>query len=158
GGNLGNVVTLHPMRRDFALALSLVVSSLVALTSPTRSQAVKSPAARATKLDDPRVQDGAVFVKDAVGDGEGAPPQKNLGKVVVLTDLAKSDPWYALVTRVAQVKKAAVVIAFPQGQPERTKAELARELPEFALVVTKPDHLDVNVHFALLETLAALDA
>ena len=107
---------------------------------------------------DPRVEDGPYFVADKVGDKEGAPPAKNLGKLVVLTDLAKSDPWYALVTRLASAKKAAAVLAFPAGEPQRAKAELQRELPEFALVVTKPDHLDVNVHFALLETLAALDA
>src|SRR5882672_3226562 len=77
---------------------------------------------------DPRVTDGVVFVKDRVGDGEGAPPAKNLGKLVVLTDLAKSDPWYALVTRVAQAKKAAAILTFPPGEPERAKGELLREL------------------------------
>jgi hypothetical protein len=53
------------------------------------------------------------------------------------------------------------VIAFPAGRPDgiaAARGDLARELPEFALIVTKPDHLDVNLHFALLETLAALDA
>jgi len=115
-------------------------------------------AKRAAPPADPRVEDGPFFVGDKVGDKEGAPPAKNLGKLVVLTDLQKSDPWYALVTRLATAKKAAAVIAFPAGEPQRAKAELQRELPEFALVVTKPDHLDVNVHFALLETFAALDA
>jgi hypothetical protein len=139
----------RPVSTRVAVALSLV-ATLAASAAPQ--------SAKSAPPNDPRVDDGVVFVKDLVGDAEGAPPAKNLGKLVVLTDLAKGDPWYALVTRLAQAKKAAAVISFPNGEPERAKGELLRELPEFALVVTKPDHLDVNFHFALLETLAALDA
>ena len=38
------------------------------------------------------------------------------------------------------------------------RPDLLRELPEFAIVVSPPDHLDVNLHFALLELVAGLDA
>jgi hypothetical protein len=135
------------------MVASFALAALLALF-----QSAKSPTGtRAPPPADPRVQDAVVFVKDLCGDGEGAPPAKNLGKVVVLTDLAKDDPWYALVTRLAAAKKATVV-DFPVGAVEKCKPALLRELPEFALVVTKPDHLDVNFHFALLETCAALDA
>ena len=128
--------------------------SLLASLAPSAS----AQSTKGTPPKDPRVDDGVVFVPDRVGEGEGAPPAKNLGKLVILTDLAQSDPWYALVTRLAQARKAAAVISFPSGRPAQARGELLRELPEFALVVTKPDHLDVNFHFELLETLAALDA
>jgi hypothetical protein len=128
-----------------------IVACLLALICASPQQ---SPG---KKPENPRTEDGVVFVKDRVGDGEGAPPAKNAGKLVILTDLAKSDPWYVLVTRLRQAKKAAAVITFPEGRIGAAKRELSKELPEFAIVVTKPDHLDVNVHFELLETLAALD-
>jgi hypothetical protein len=99
-----------------------------------------------------------VFVPDLCGRGEGAPPAKNLGKLVLLTDLAPSDAYYAVVKRLVAAKKPAAVIDFPAGHIESTLARLTAEQPEFALVVSRPDHLDVNLHFALLEMVAALDA
>jgi hypothetical protein len=99
-----------------------------------------------------------VFVADACGAAEGAPPAANLGKLVVLTDVPKSDPWYRVVERVVEAKKPAAVLEFPVGQIEAVRDGLLRELPEFAIVVARPDELDVNLHFALLELTASLDA
>ena len=99
-----------------------------------------------------------VFVGDACGASAGAPPASNLGKLVLLTDIEKTDPWYSLVELLATAKKPAAILEFPVGNIEAVRSDLLRELPEFAIVVSPPDHLDVNVHFALLEMIAGLDA
>jgi len=65
-------------------AAALAAAALLVL-APQATKRAAPPA-------DPRVEDGPYFVADKVGDKEGAPPAKNLGKLVVLTDLAKSDP------------------------------------------------------------------
>jgi len=98
-----------------------------------------------------------VFVADACGVSEGAPPAGNAGKLVLLTDIAKTDPWYQVVARLAALKKPAAILEFPPGDIGAVRSGLERELPEFAIVIAPPDRLDVNLHFALLELVAALD-
>jgi hypothetical protein len=98
-----------------------------------------------------------VLVADACGAAEGAPPAENLGKLVLLTDVARADPWYAVVEFLQTAKQPAAVLDFPPGKVEAVRDGLARELPEFAIVVSPPDHLDVNTHFALVEMTAGLD-
>ncbi len=133
-----------------SLGSTLLLPALAALAGRAAPAAPQAP-------HDPRVEDGVVFVRDRCGEKEGAPPAKNLGKLVVLTDLDQRDPWRPLVERVMAVKKTAVLVPFPEGKLAKARATLERELPEFVLVVTKPEHLDVNFHFELLELLAALD-
>jgi hypothetical protein len=108
-----------------------------------------------TDADDPGA---VVFVADACGAGEGAPPKGSLGKLVILTDLDQGDPYHAVVEVLTKAKRPAAVVRFATGRIGGARDELLRLLPEFVIVVTRPEHIDVNVHFELLETAASLDA
>src|SRR5688500_12116275 len=107
------------------------------------------------KADDPKA---VVFVPDACGAGEGAPPKYSLGKLVFLTDLAQEDPYRATLELLRKAKKPAAVVPYETGKIGAARNELLRLLPEFVIVVTRPERIDVNVHFELLETAASLDA
>lgn len=108
--------------------------------------------------DPPRpTEDAIVFVGDRCGEREGAPPAKNLGKLVLLSSVKQGDPWRGIVDRVAQWKKGAARIEFREGSLASVRSALEKELPEFVWVIAPPGQLDVNFHFELLELLAALD-
>jgi hypothetical protein len=107
------------------------------------------------KAEDPKA---TVFVPDACGADEGAPPKASLGKLVVLTDLGEGDPYRPVLDLLRQGKRPAAVVSFPAGKIAAAKDELSRLLPEFVLVVTHPERIDVNLHFELIETAASLDA
>jgi len=105
--------------------------------------------------DDPRA---AVFIPDLCAPNEGAPPAQNLGKLILLTDLAPGDPYRAVVDLLAEGKDAAAVLEFPPARPAEARSALLEHLPEFVILVTRPERIDVNIHLELLELAAGLDA
>jgi hypothetical protein len=116
----------------------------------------KAPQSPADALaGDPR---SVVFVADACGGSEGAPPKASLGKLVLLSDLAPGDAYHAVLELLRAEKKPAAVLAWEPGKAEAARAELLKLLPEFVIVVTRPERIDVNAHFELLELAASLDA
>lgn len=88
---------------------------------------------------------------------EGAPPADHAGKLVVVTDLTDDDPYFAVVKEVEATKKPSATLRCAAREFASLRESFAKELPEYAIVVTRPDHLDVNQHFALVEMLTTLD-
>ncbi len=99
----------------------------------------------------------AIFVADRVGDGEGAPPAASLGSLVLMTDLDEADPYWPVVERLREAKNPVAVLSYEPGRIEGVELELRRVLPEFAIVVTRPERIDVNLHLDLLELSSRLD-
>lgn len=98
-----------------------------------------------------------VFIADRCFEEEGAPPLESLGKLVLVTDIEDQDPWYEMVRVIVEAKKDAPLHHFQAGKVEEIAAIARKELPEFLWILTRPDRIDVNLHFDLLELLCALD-
>ena len=124
--------------------LALIASSLIQAPTPDELSRAADPNA-------------IVFLADH-SEGEGAPPAKNAGKLVVLTDLAEDDPYFAVVKEVEARKTPSATLRCAAREFTTLREALLRELPEYAIVVTRPDHLDVNQHFEFVEMLTTLDA
>ncbi len=99
-----------------------------------------------------------VFVPDLCADAEGAPPAANLGTTVLLTDLVPGDDYYPVVELLQEKKSPVATVTFEKGSVASARARLGELLPEFVIVVTRPERIDANSHFELLEMAASLDA
>ena len=132
---------LSDPRTGFALLFATALA--MATTAPLDAQA-----------DDPNA---IVFVDDRCGKKEGAPPAANLGTLVLLTDLSQQDAYYPVVSLLKKEKRPVATIRFPKGKISAVRKKLRKHLPEFVLVVTRPERIDANLHFELLEIAAALD-
>jgi hypothetical protein len=89
-----------------------------------------------------------VFVGDLCRGGEGAPPAARLGALV---------PYRAALDLIAAEKKPLAVLEVPAGDFAAARAGLHEHRPEFVLIVTRPERIDVNVHFDVLEMALAVD-
>ena len=98
-----------------------------------------------------------VFVPDAEA-GEGAPPAHNLGKLVLVTDVEQGDGFRTVVDLLIERKEPAATIEVPAGDFAAAEERLREELPEFVMIVSRPERIDVNAHFAFLEAVTRLDA
>ncbi len=109
--------------------------------------------------DSERAEDphAVVLVPDRCGESEGAPPARSLGTLVLLTDLTPQDDYYRVVELLEEGKKPAATVRYPKGDIAQCEGELRRLLPEHVLVVTRPEHIEANQHFALLELAASMD-
>lgn len=114
---------------------------------------VPTPSDELERAADPKT---VVFLGNGA-QGEGAPPVANAGKLVLVTDLEDDDPYFAVVKEVEAQKKPSALLRCPARQFASLRDEFLRELPEYAIVVTRPDHLDVNQHFDLVEMFTTLD-
>ncbi len=107
------------------------------------------------RADDPKAE---VFISDLCGgQDDGAPPARCLGKLVLLTDLDSRDPYRAIVDLLEQEKEVAATIPYPEGRIGEARPALLEHLPEFVIVATRPERIDVNLHLDLLEMAAGLD-
>ncbi len=129
---------------SFSLRLALLLFATMTATA----------AAVDAQAEDPKA---VVFVPDSCGSSEGAPPKENLGTLVLLTDLSQQDDYYPVLELLQERKKPIATVRFPKGQIGQARKQLRKHLPEFVLVVTRPERIDANLHFELLEMAASLD-
>jgi hypothetical protein len=78
------------------------------------------------------------------------------GGYVVLTDLAETDPFFAA-ARKLQAYRSAQLISFPHGRPDEALKALKQAQPTFVAVVVRPETLEVNFAYEILELAAKLD-
>jgi hypothetical protein len=88
---------------------------------------------------------------------EGFPRPDGLGKVVVLTNLAASDPLWKALDRWRAARHAETVRF--SGDDVRTAADALKKIgPEFVAIAVAPGTVDVNFHLDVLELCRGLDA
>jgi len=104
---------------------------------------------------DPEDPTCTVFLK-ASSERGAAPSKENLDTLVLLTNIKKSDPFWKVVEFV-QKQGVKETVTFNGGKLEPAFKKLARIKPGYVVVVLKPDTLDVNFHFDLLEQASRLD-
>ncbi|NLF16727.1 MAG: hypothetical protein GX595_05645, partial [Lentisphaerae bacterium] len=75
---------------------------------------------------------------------------------VVLTDLARSDPYFAAATHL-QKRHRATLVRFAPGRLNEAVRALRAKAPQFVAVVLRPESLDVNLAYDLLEMSCRLD-
>jgi len=75
---------------------------------------------------------------------------------VVLTDLAESDPYFEAV-RQLQAYRSAQVVRFPTGNVAEAIGAIRQARPEFVAVVVRPETLDINFAYDMLEMSAKVD-
>lgn len=75
---------------------------------------------------------------------------------VVLTDLAESDPYFAAARRL-QEHRSARLIRFPPGRVAETVDAIREAQPAFVAVVVRPETLDVNFAYEVLEIAVKVD-
>lgn len=75
---------------------------------------------------------------------------------VILTDLAKEDPYYEAVSRL-QGHRAAVVVPFKAGRLGDVLGSVCQLSPEFVAIVARPHTIDVNFAYDVLEFSTRLD-
>jgi hypothetical protein len=87
---------------------------------------------------------------------QGLPRAEGLGKVVVLTNLAASDPLWKSLEAWRAARKAATV-KFAGSGVGTARAALEKAGVEFVAIAVAPDTVDVNFHLDVLELCRALD-
>ncbi len=88
---------------------------------------------------------------------EGFPRFAGLGRVVVLTNFAASDPMWKALDRWRDARKAETVKFV--GDDIRTAADALRKIgPEFVALAVSPETVDINFHLDVLELCRELDA
>lgn len=75
---------------------------------------------------------------------------------VALTDLAESDPYFAAARRL-QEHRAARLIRFSSGKVAETLDPIRQAQPMFVAVVVRPETLDVNFAYEMLELAVKVD-
>lgn len=75
---------------------------------------------------------------------------------VVLTDLAESDPYFAAARRL-QEHRSARLVRFPSGKVGESLSALRQAHPTFVALVVRPETLDVNLAYEVLELAVRLD-
>lgn len=88
---------------------------------------------------------------------EGFPRAEGLGKVVLLSNWAASDPMWKALERWRTVRKAEVV-RFAGDDVRGAATALRRIGPEFVALAVSPGTVDVNFHLDALELCRGLDA
>ncbi|MHC4222444.1 MAG: tetratricopeptide repeat protein [Planctomycetota bacterium] len=88
---------------------------------------------------------------------EGCPKPEGLGKVVLLTNLPKSDARFTALKSWLVARKAEVV-RFKKGDVHTAARKLRALGAEFVAVAVPPTAVDVNFHYDVLELCRGLDA
>ncbi|MEW6357579.1 MAG: outer membrane protein assembly factor BamD [Planctomycetota bacterium] len=99
-----------------------------------------------------------VIINDPLPSEEGFPPKANLGTYVILTDIAADDPYAEAVERLVKLRKPKDVVRFVPGGLDDVALRLKELGPEYVCIVTKPENIDVNVVYQVLEMSTKLDS
>jgi hypothetical protein len=98
--------------------------------------------------------DATVFLR-AGRRGEPAPSKEAVGDLVVLSEVAEDDPWFAAVRALGVTARE--VVPFRPDAPAKAFERLSVLRPGRVLVLIRPESLDVDVHFEILERASRLD-
>ncbi|MHC4407584.1 MAG: hypothetical protein ACYS0F_01125 [Planctomycetota bacterium] len=88
---------------------------------------------------------------------KGRPSAKGLDQLVILTNYAGTDKRFAAVKKLAEYRKAKI-LRFKGSKVGSVRGKLARVGPEFVALAVKPETVDVNFHYDVLELCRGLDA
>ena len=102
--------------------------------------------------------DRAIILSDPLPSEEGLPRKDGLGSYVILTDVAKDDPYYKAVGRLEKLRKVKAVVPFAADKMADLSDRLKEISPEFVCVVVKPETIDANFACRLLELGTRLDS
>ncbi len=105
--------------------------------------------------DDPSVMR---LIGAGVLEGEGAPPKASAGRLVFLTALGDSADWGEVVNILAAARQPEGIVRFSWDRLDGAFEKLRRVEPEFVIVFSRPEDLDVNRHFEFLERASQLDS
>jgi hypothetical protein len=128
----------------YALTLALAATTIAATPALAKDKNAERP-------------DEVVLLRKLPKDGEGAPSAQNANRLVVLSAVDEVDRYFAVVQLLLD-RGAAEVIPFDPAKPKGAFKSLTELRPGFVAIVIRPEDLDVNVHFDLLERAARLDA
>ena len=130
------------MERTRAIPLLLLLSLLPAVPAAADDRAAEKA-------------DAVVFLPGAGKDG-GAPSKEGAAEVVVLSEVAETDPWYAAV-KAPQPPAVTAGGTCRAGRRAPAFRRLGELRPGFVVVLVRPDTLDVNLHWEILERASRLD-
>ncbi|MCC6738817.1 MAG: hypothetical protein IT452_07200 [Planctomycetia bacterium] len=85
------------------------------------------------------------------------PRPDSVDRAAVLTNTGVDDPWAPVVAEAAR-RRGAAVVRFAGDDPAAARAELAAIAPGTVTVVVRPETLDVDFVYRLLEIASSLDA
>ncbi len=85
------------------------------------------------------------------------PRPDSVERAAILTNIALDDPWTKVVEEATR-RRSAAVVRFAGDDPTAARAELLAMAPGTVTVVVKPETLDVDFVYRLLEVASGLDA
>ncbi len=95
---------------------------------------------------------------DSDAEEEGCPRRNTLGSYVVLTNLQPTDEYYQAVIELSSFRKAKKILFFKKEDIWDLIPVLKKLAPEYVTIITRPETIDVNFAYDILEMSVRLDS